>query len=374
MTKSNISFFSGLLLLFFVMASCGKKASTYEISGKLDNVSGNYFFMSYESGDSIKIDTIPIDKKGEFSYKGEVDTLTMVALYFNQNAKTTFVFVDKGWNVELKGNVLYPDLINVKGGDVNDDLTAFKNKNDDLLKSRADILNATEGDEEGDSVEVKDYVVDLKNINFELSNIAADYVKANPEKIASVMLINTFFKDETSIPRLEETLSLLKGKAADSPVTENLRRYKDQVKKSLVGSIAPHFSVKDLKGKTVQLSEFRGKYLSLTFASTTCHVCALEKEDAIKVYNELKSKKQNIEFVTIVKDIEEKAISDSTAREIKWPLLPVYGGWSAKIFENYYIREIPYNILISPSGVILERDYPILALPEKLDGYINSQK
>lgn len=371
MTKSNIFLFSGLFLLFFVMTSCGKKSSTYEISGKLDNVSGNYFFMSYESGDSVRVDTIPIDKKGEFSYKGEADTLTMVALYFNQNVKTTFVFVDKGWNVELKGDVLYPDLINVRGGDVNDDLTAFKNKNDGLLKTRADILNTAES---SDSVKVKDYVVDLKNINFELSNIAADYVKANPEKIASVMLINTFFKDETSVPRLEETLSLLKGKAADFPVTENLKRFKDQVKKSSVGSIAPHFSLQDMKGKAVQISNYRGKYVSLTFVSTTCRVCDLEKKDAIRVYDELKSKKQNIEFITIVKDIEEIAVPDSTAREVKWPLLPVYGGWSAKIFENYYIREIPYNILISPSGIILERDYPILALPEKLEGYINSQK
>ena len=128
-----------------VMISCDKKAtSKYEISGKLENLTGNYFLMSHEVGDSVVIDTIPINAKGEFSFKGAVDTLTEMSLYFNQNTKSTYILVNKGWDVELKGDALYPDLINVKGGDVNNDLTTFKNQNKDLLKNRADILIAAE--------------------------------------------------------------------------------------------------------------------------------------------------------------------------------------------------------------------------------------
>lgn len=363
MTKSNISFYTGLFFIFVMLFSCNRKASTFEITGKLDNVSGNYFFMSHEVGDSLIVDTIPISSKGEFSFSGVVDTLAEMSLYFNQNTKVAYLLVEKGWHVELKGDVLYPDLINIKGGDVNDDLTAFKNKNKDLLKSRADIAASS-----NDSAAVKDYVVKLKNVNFELSNIAANYVKENPDKIASVMLINTFFKDESSIPRLDENLGLLKGKAADFPLTTNLKRFRDKVKMSTIGAVAPGFSVEDRKGKKVSLSDYRGKYVSLSFVSTTCKVCISEKEEALKAYNELKLKKQDIEFITIVKDIEE-ASADSIANSVKWPLLPVKGGWSANLFDTYYIREIPYNILISPTGVILDRDYPILDLPKKMEEY-----
>lgn len=369
MAKSNISFCTGLLFLFLIiMVSCDKKTGTYEITGKLENVSGNYFFLSHESGDSLIVDTVPVSQKGEFSFKGAVDTLTEMSLYFNQNTKVTYLLVDKGWRVELKGDVLYPDLINIKGGDVNDDLTDFKNKNKELLKSRADIAASS-----NDSMAIKDYVVELKNINFELSNIAANYIKANPDKIASVMLINTFFKDESSIPRLDENLALLKGRAADFPLTANLKRFSDKVKLSIVGAVAPDFSLKDIKDKDVRLSAYRGKYVSLMFASTTCQICVFEKQDAIDAYNNIKDKKYPVEFITIVKDIEDKPISDSTANSVKWPVIPVKGGWSAKVFDTYYIREIPYNILISPTGIILDRDYPIHLLPKKMEEYINNQ-
>jgi hypothetical protein len=369
MAKPNISFCTGLLFLFLiVVVSCNKKNSTYEITGKLENVSENYFFLSRESGDSLIVDTVSVSPKGEFSFVGAVDTLTEMSLYFNQNTKVTYLLVDKGWRVELKGDVLYPDLISMKGGDVNDDLTAFKNKNRDLLKSRADIAAAC-----GDSLAIKDYVVDLKNINFELSNIAAGYVKANPDKIASVMLINTFFKDESSIPRLDENLALLRGKAADFPLTTSLRRFSEKVKMSAEGAMAPDFILKDIKDKDIRLSAYRGKYVSLIFVSATCRICVFEKQDAIDVYNELKTKKYPIEFITIVKDVEDKLVSDSTTNAVGWPILPVKGGWSAKIFDTYYIREIPYNILISPTGIILGRDIPVQSLPEKMKEYTGGQ-
>ncbi len=376
MAKVNKSLYTGLLLLLVIIAtSCNRKTDLYEVSGTLSDVKGGYFFMKHEVGDSTFIDTVYIDSKGKFSFKGKVDTLTVMHLYFNENSKYTFLLVDKGWNVEMKGDVLYPDLINVKGGNVNDDLTDFKNKNEDLLKSRTDILNSAEKIvRDNDSVPVKDYVVELKNINFELSNIAAAYVKANPDKIASVMLINLFFKDETSIPRLEENLGLLKGRAVDFPLTTELKEFKDKVKMSAVGSHAPYFSIKNMKGKNVQPSDFRGKYLLLTFAGTTCDVCREEKKEAVTIYNELKKQKKNIEFVTIVKDSEQTPLSANIADSVKWDILPVSGGWSAKVFSTYYIREIPYNILISPTGYIIERDLHILALPQKLEEVMNEVK
>lgn len=360
-----------------VMISCDKKAtSKYEISGKLENLTGNYFLMSHEVGDSVVIDTIPINAKGEFSFKGAVDTLTEMSLYFNQNTKSTYILVNKGWDVELKGDALYPDLINVKGGDVNDDLTTFKNQNKELLKNRADILIAADrkNSDNSDTLKVKDYVVELKNINFELSNIAANYIKTNPEKIASVMLINTFFKDESSIPRLDENLALLKGKAVDFQLTADLKQFRDKVKRSSIGAIAPVFNLKDTNGKNVQLSDFKGKYVLLTFASTTCEVCKLEKKDAVKVYNELKKQKKNIEFISIIKDIEDEPISKSFTDSVKWTIIPVKGGWSAKEFDTYYIREIPYNVLISPSGNITDRDFPVTALIKKMDELVDSGK
>lgn len=369
MTKHpTIAVLTSLLLIIFLLASCEKDPSAYKISGKLDNVIGDRFYLSYEKGDTIVIDTIPINSKGEFSLEGNIDTLTVMSLYFNNNTRSTFILVDKGWNVKMQGDILLSDLLEIKGGEINNDITAFKEENKELLKSRAELLNlAEEKVNSTDSVIPRDYVGDLKNINFELSNVAEAYIQANPKKIASVMLLNIFFKNESTVSRLDENLEILRDAAADFSVTHELKAYAKKVKASAVGSIAPVFSHEDLSGKSVRIFDFKGKYVLLSFASTTCSVCLQEKENAIKIYNQLKKEDIKFEFITIVKDIEQEPISENITDSVKWHILPVKGGWSAQPFEDYNIHEMPYNILISPSNHILERDIDILALPKKVE-------
>lgn len=364
--KYTISTIGLILILLATTFSCKKNTTGFDMSGKLDNVEGTSFLAAYESGDSLIIDTVFIDK-GQFSFRGSVDTLTIVRLYFNKNTKVPdlFVFVDKGWNVKLKGDVTYPDLIEVKGGNINEDLSAFKKENAELLKSRAQILEAASRDTSS-TKDAKKYIVELKNLNFELSNIAAKYIAANPDKISSVVLINTFFKDEALITRLDENLALLKGDAATFPLVDDMKEFSNKIKMSALGAVAPNFSLKDLNGKFVSPSQYRGKYLFLSFVSTTCDVCNEMRPEFVKVYNDLKKNKDNIEFVTVVIDVEDEAITKSVRDSVKWAMLPDYGSWASKVFALYNIREVPYNILISPDGLILERDLPITLLPEKI--------
>lgn len=370
MLKNNIFIKYSLLVitLLTILVGCDKKSSDFQVKGTFANISDGYFYATREINDSLIIDTVKVNAKGEFSFGGHVDTLTIINLYFNKNTESTYILVNKGLNVEIKGDVLLPDLISAKGGEINDDLTSFKEKNSNLLEARAKILNsASKNTGQNDSMAVKDYVVELKNINFDLKNVAATYIKSNPDKIASVLLINTFFKDETSIPRLDENLNLLKGKAADFPLTSELKQYSERVKRSAEGAIAPNFTLKNTQGKDVSLYDFRGKYVLLSFVSTTCDVCLLEKKDAIRIYNELKKQKKNIDFIAIVKDIENQPLTKELTDSVNWTILPVNGGWAAPTFEQYYIRELPYNILISPTGIILNRDLPISTLPQKLE-------
>lgn len=365
MNKNNIIILASLLLLVLALVSCEGNPSEFKVKGRLDNVTNGYFYAAREVGDSLLVDTVKVDSKGDFTFSGTVDTLTVVSLYFNQNTKSTYILVDKGWTVDLRGDVLFPDLITAKGGGINDDLTSFKEHNKDLLKSRAEILNAIGDGAEGDSLSGKEYA-ELNNINFTLSNIATNYVKANPDKIASVMLINTFFKDESTITRLDESIEHLKDEAMVFPLTVELKRYSAKVKQSMVGAPAPYFTLKNLKGKDVNLTDYRGKYLFLSFVSTTCAVCNEERKSTVEIYNQLKKEKKDIEFLTIVMDTEIEPLPKSAVDSIKWTVLREMGGWSGSTVQQYYVREIPYHILISPDGIIVERNLPLSALPAKL--------
>lgn len=149
-------------------------------------------------------------------------------------------------------------------------------------------------------------------------------------------------------------------------MTGELKQFVSRVKQIQIGAIAPNFTSKNTKGKTVNLVDFRGKYVLLSFVSTTCEMCNAGRKDAIRTYNELKKEKKNIEFITVIIDTEQLEITKEVKDSIKWDLLPEEGSWAAKTINQYCIHELPYNILISPTGVILEKDFPIEAVPQKL--------
>ncbi len=366
-----ILFLLGILLLGY---ACGERVDSHEftVSGKLNNVTDSYFIAAQELADTLIVDTIRINDKGEFSFKGKIDTMAVMSLYFNQNTKYAYILVDKGWNVTVKGDVLYADLVDVKGGDINDDITAFKQANKELLKTRADILYK-EKEKKGSSASLMsaspEDVGGLKNIEFELANIATQYVKDNPTKISSVIVINTFFKNESFIPRLDQSLLLLRGEAEYFPLTSMLKQYSRKVKRSTVGATAPYFKLKDEEGKNVTLYDYKGKYLLLSFSSTTCEYCEAEVPEMIEVYDSIRSKykEKDVEFLTVLIDGEQRAMRKTQRDSIKWTILPEEGSWSSPIFDDYNIHLIPAHILISPENKIIERYVSLYSLPAKLE-------
>lgn len=371
--KSHI--FIILLSLISSFFACEKNDNSYAVKGKLANVTDTVFFAARETNDSIFIDTIRIDKKGEFSFQGYVDTLTIISLYFKENQASPYFLVDKGWKVEVSGDVLMPDLIEVKGGAINDELTAFKKANANILKTRKELVKVNSQQEEvSDSTENKDDAVEMKNLDFDLKNIASDYVKNNPSKISSVIILDNFFKNEESIERLSQGLDLLEGAAYDFPLAIQLREYRDKIKKSAINAYAPFFSVKDEKDNLVTLSSMRGKYVLINFVSSTCKSCNEMLPEFIKEYDKIKKNGKNVEMITFVKDIEERELTIAELKPVKWPVIPVFGGWSAEIFADYNIKQVPYIILVSPEGKILERNVPLYNLETKLDSYPNVNK
>ena len=74
-----------------------------------------------------------------------------------------------------------------------------------------------------------------------------------------------------------------------SQETANFRSFK-------LGSIAPDFELKTLTGKTVTLSEFKGKKVILNFWATWCHPCQVEMPEIEKFY---KNQGKNVVILAI---------------------------------------------------------------------------
>ena len=204
---SGILFF---LVTLWMALSCGSREGTF-INGKIEKIDSSYILATYLSADSLVIDTIPVDVKGRFSYMTNPDTLTAYSLYLDHYESAVVVFAGRDDRITVKGDALLPDLIAVRGNKVNDELTLFKLDNEDLLKQRAQLLKnlwlSSEFDNSNShSHSRQEELLKLNVLNHELIIRAEETIKANPAKMSSLILINSFFVKSDNPAALERVL------------------------------------------------------------------------------------------------------------------------------------------------------------------------
>ena len=114
---------------------------------------------------------------------------------------------------------------------------------------------------------------------------------------------------------------------------------------------APDFSLTDLSGATVRLSDFRGKTVLLDFWATWCEPC----KQSIPLYLKMQEKLRSKGFVVVgIDENESAAIAAAYARNhgMTYPILMDPG---TGLFEKYGGRSMPSAFLIDAQGNIRGR-------------------
>ncbi|MDU1905150.1 MAG: redoxin domain-containing protein [Dysgonomonas sp.] len=355
----NIVFVLVISIISIGAVSCTDNTDTnFSVDGKLENLSVSQIYAVREiSKDSLTIDTILIKEEGEFSYKRLVDFPTLVSLSCGEGTKPLVFYLDTNYHVKIKGDILSPNLVEIKGGAVNDDLQNFRNKNESLLQSRSRILNKNENMDPAE----------LRNINLQLAKNVRKYVEENPTKISSVILMNQYSINNLTPEQLGEDIELLKGPAASFYLTTSLRGYYDRVKTSSIGAKAPDITLKNSKGKKISLTDFKGKPVLLIFDLKDAPLNTVYF-DALK--DAQKKLKKDVNFVSIVIDEDESKPDPNTvkiANALDWTVLFDGKKWNSKEVKKYDVKTAPYMILISSDGIIEERDVSLDSLVYQFD-------
>ena len=116
-----------------------------------------------------------------------------------------------------------------------------------------------------------------------------------------------------------------------------------------VGNKAPNFSLKDLKGNSVNLKDFRGeKIVVLDFWRSDCPPC----RKAIPELNRLQKDyaKKDVQVLGInIRESVSKVISVKTQYTVEYPILLDV---KADVARNYRVRGIPNLIVIDTDGIV----------------------
>jgi peroxiredoxin len=115
------------------------------------------------------------------------------------------------------------------------------------------------------------------------------------------------------------------------------------------GSMAPAFSLPDRTGKTVSLSDYKGKYVYLWFGNSKSSLCMSE----LKVLEDLAKKYPLIHIISILEDDKPEEMKKMLKQnpKLNWPFL--LGTDNETLKHNYTIFSVPCYYLIGPDGRLM---------------------
>jgi thiol-disulfide isomerase/thioredoxin len=129
------------------------------------------------------------------------------------------------------------------------------------------------------------------------------------------------------------------------------------------GNKAPALALKDVRGRTVRLSDYKGKIVLLNFWATWCPPCRAEMPDLIKLQRRYRSR--GLQVIGITYPPEEIGEVRQFIRKLKVNYPVALGTKEAKtLFDES--DTLPVTIIIDRQGSVHDRIEGIL-LPEEFE-------
>ena len=143
-----------------------------------------------------------------------------------------------------------------------------------------------------------------------------------------------------------------------------------------LGNKAPELAFPSPDGKTINLSDYRGKLVLIDFWASWCMPCRIENPNLVKVYDTYNNKKfkggEGFTIYSVSLDLKKEAwITAIKDDGLSWEAhVSDLKGWNAVPAAMYQVMSIPANLLIDGQGIILAKNLRADALESTIKGLL----
>ena len=321
-----------LHLFIVILFSCSPNQNDgFSIQAKIDGIENGKAVLSkldLETNQKVDVDSTQIIH-GKFSFNGYVNSPYLHSIFINDTLGRIHLFLDNS-NIQITGHIDSLETVTISGSredslfhSVSLDDIFEKEKGMDLMLNKNDYA----------------FSAFVSYYQFQVTQISLD----------TMQLIMNGFSDEVKQSDYYRHLSslyfTLEATASSKP--------------------APDFTLPDVDGKNVSLSDFRGQTILLDFWASWCGPCRKLSPDLVKLHEQFKERNFTIVSVSVDehKDRWLKAIEEDG---LNWTHLSKLDGWS-DVSKLYGVMAIPQNFLISSDGIILHKNLTIEQLTKRLE-------
>ena len=115
--------------------------------------------------------------------------------------------------------------------------------------------------------------------------------------------------------------------------------------------VAPQLALKDLNGRTVRLSRYRGKVVVINFWATWCPPCRAEMPDLIKYQREYAKDGLQIIGITYPPEEEARVRTFATSLKVNYPIVLGTREIKARFSSD---ETLPLTVVINRDGKVTE--------------------
>lgn len=181
------------------------------------------------------------------------------------------------------------------------------------------------------------------------------FAQQNSEYEYSLNLIGIWVSSQAGMNLYDEflkTYRLFPEKIQNSEKGKKLKFALEKFKNSKIGSEAPPFSLKDLDGNIIRLSDFRNNnYVLLDFWASWCGPCREDSPYLEEINRNFKNK--GLKIIGISRDENLDSWKKAILKDnMDWINISTIENGS-EIEEEYFVWGIPHRVLIDKDGVII---------------------
>ena len=366
-------FYLALLALTFSSALSSQNKGkaqpfTTKLQGSISGFTGQKLYLHHKWEDAFSTDSAMVkDGKFVFTIKSTDPNMYWITFGLDPNMQPNVsFFADKApLKATLKADSLGYSVI--EGGQAQKDFTEYRNMINGFVAVQMRMQNDYNAAVQKGDMQTQEAIrAEYGNLNTQYLAGLKNFVKTHPTSAVSGYVIYTDLGNPAiPLAEVEEALGYLDKSITDTKFAKLAAKRVNDVKGTTVGHTATDFKQSTPDGKTVKLSDFRGKYVLLDFWASWCRPCRMENPNVVAAFNRYKDKGFTVLGVSLDNN-KEPWLAAIQQDKLTWTHVSDLKGWGNEAGRLYGVTGIPQNFLIDKDGKIIAKDLRGAALDEKL--------